>query len=266
MADRILVDLNDRWVLTGDNLQWMVSRRSGDTVQARRFIRSKKGLLQALNAKPRTDTLYVGPITEEARSFIARLPDTHEQWLNGDMSQEEGSSSGSPGRDATKTADTQRAPTNVPEPAKGEVVVATRGQGGGEIAATADRGEEGGSPASLNQVDEVQPQAVLQEASLDDQQSPDPIPGSDAVEEYRPVVDLHVASARFKDGMVIIPFAELQHDNGYRLRQVKIRPRELGAKPEEIAEKTRAAWIKKKQADGMVVEDTDDIERFHTTK
>lgn len=81
MSDRKLIDLNDNWAITADSLQWMISRKSGDSLQARRFVTKKSSILQAVDAPEKTDTIFVGPITEEARRFIESLPESHSEWV-----------------------------------------------------------------------------------------------------------------------------------------------------------------------------------------
>lgn len=186
MSDRKLIDLNDKWSLMADSLQWIVARRSGDIYQGKKFIRGKGSIISLVNAKPKTDTLNIGGITDEAWEFINNLPETYTQWAQNN-----------PGK-------------------------AISGRGRPKI------GEKRENDANKPTED---------------------IPMED--------INIFAAKPKFRDGIVIISCAIRQEDGSLMRKDIKVKalssPDLEGSDVRTISAKTRQAWIRKKEKEGLIV-------------
>lgn len=223
MSDRKLVDLNDKWALTADNLQWMIARKRGDALQARRFLCNKKSIIQTIDASEGTDTIFIGEITEEAQRFLEALPATHREWLESNPeAARNGRGRGRRPDDATPPEGSSSVPTS-----------------------------DGGPAPEQPRLDEQERRPVDQARSPEGPAAEVASPVADPVAALEP--NLFVADARLEKGIVFIRYGERQEDGGILVREAKVRPLKIEAEDDILVRRTRAAWMKKKEREGAMV-------------
>jgi hypothetical protein len=69
----VITQLNERWRVRDDPLQWILERRTGDQWQSRSFCRTKAGLLRCVRE-------YCSAVDAVAALTLRVLPDRHVDW------------------------------------------------------------------------------------------------------------------------------------------------------------------------------------------